>query len=435
MSVLSPVLQPILQPVLSSLTRAALPGSGLSAFSAAKYAIQQGAVDVNILVVGDSTGDATTEWVYLFGQWLGGQHPTHSVSYRVWNSSTLVYDPAISLGTGSGSRTIRIWNASVSGSRPTSWTGDWFPAIAGSNADIVLWSHGHNIYLSNAEPRLIRGDFLACMEPARQALPTAIHAMVIQNAHRDDTLTETLVAPVIRAICNDRGDTGVIDVCAAFLAAGKTPSLYLDNIHPNAAGEALWAQTVARYWQNSGPASRSTKPSWLDGIATNYIASARPVAANGSLNPGWAINGAGVTVAADTTVVDAGSTYSCKLTKPLGTFGLRCTVNSATTAPLRGKTVTMLVRMFIPEGNDTASGRIGISSTPAGTSLNWPSPVTGQGGWRWQVLPGHVVPDENNSALRIDVDQSSVTPSGTVTYIDRVILVEGTIPIDAVATT
>jgi hypothetical protein len=58
-----------------------------------------------IAVVGDSTGNATDEWVYLLGQHIAAQATGHKVVHRVWNgsawTSTNIQDP------GNGER---AWN-------------------------------------------------------------------------------------------------------------------------------------------------------------------------------------------------------------------------------------------------------------------------------------------------------------------------------------
>jgi lysophospholipase L1-like esterase len=81
-------------------------------------------------VLGDSTGNATNEWVYLFADWLADRYPGHTVRHRLWNIGTLKWDTPTQLQTGAGAvRSVEFdgtTNACVSirDSAITSITGD-----------------------------------------------------------------------------------------------------------------------------------------------------------------------------------------------------------------------------------------------------------------------------------------------------------------------
>jgi lysophospholipase L1-like esterase len=86
-----------------------------------------------VLVQGDSTGNATDEWVYLTTQWLAGLFPAYTVRHRIWNITTEGYDAptVLQVGTaglrrfidpGISSASKRIF--SIPDSATTSVTGD-----------------------------------------------------------------------------------------------------------------------------------------------------------------------------------------------------------------------------------------------------------------------------------------------------------------------
>lgn len=56
------------------------------------------------LILGDSTGNATNEWVYKYAQALGQRYPTHSVVYRLWDDTLQEYLPHQYIQVGSSDR-------------------------------------------------------------------------------------------------------------------------------------------------------------------------------------------------------------------------------------------------------------------------------------------------------------------------------------------
>ncbi|WP_152599898.1 SGNH/GDSL hydrolase family protein [Noviluteimonas dokdonensis] len=394
--------------------------------SAAKYAIQQGAADVNILVIGDSTGNDTTEWVYLFAQWLEAEYPSHAVSYRLWNDGGNVYDAAVAIGTGTGSRTIRIWNASVAGVRPAYFTGSKFaPAISSlTTPDLVIWSHGKN-NISQAGFPLIRGDFLAAMEMVRQAHPTSAHAVISQNPNRDDDDYLTWIDPTLREICADRGDTTLINVYGAF--AGKASSLYLDNLHPSDTGSALWASVVQGYWRQAAASPFTSLAAWLNTQATNLITNGDFSTWTGAVPTGWTVTGSGTTTTKDTGEVDGASPYSARVNCTAASSILRFSAGAPLLASLVGKTVTLAVRQKIPVAQASTVGRIAVAYT--GGAMTSSASTYGQGAWRWLVLSGVAIP-AGSAFLRCELYGDSAASAGSTVYYDRAILVEGDIPRD-----
>lgn len=55
-----------------------------------------------IQIQGDSTGNATDEWVYMLGQWIAARHPLAHVKYALWSDANQGYDPWAVLQAGAG---------------------------------------------------------------------------------------------------------------------------------------------------------------------------------------------------------------------------------------------------------------------------------------------------------------------------------------------
>jgi len=72
-------------------------------------------LDAAIGIITDSTGNAVDEWVYLTVADIAARHPTHRVSYRLWNDTTKGYDlTTIQNGVG-GDRHINYPTGSTFG--------------------------------------------------------------------------------------------------------------------------------------------------------------------------------------------------------------------------------------------------------------------------------------------------------------------------------
>jgi hypothetical protein len=71
-------------------------------FAALMAALREGQDDVAIGLVGDSTGDATDEWLYLVGQYLATTFPAYTVRHRVWSDATQAFAAPTTIQTGTG---------------------------------------------------------------------------------------------------------------------------------------------------------------------------------------------------------------------------------------------------------------------------------------------------------------------------------------------
>lgn len=64
--------------------------------------LKTGLLPCSILLLGDSTGNETTEWFYQLCSYLAAQFPAYRTTYRLWNDTTQAYDAPTTLGAGSG---------------------------------------------------------------------------------------------------------------------------------------------------------------------------------------------------------------------------------------------------------------------------------------------------------------------------------------------
>lgn len=399
-------------------------GGAITSLSSAKLAIADDAGDVNLLFIGDSTGDATNEWIYLFAQWLATEYPTHSVSYRLWNTGSSAYAAAKAISTGSGANTICIWNASVAGTTPIHHMGSNFAAaIADTNPDLIVWSHGHNLLHSDYYDR---AEFVGPMDQVRMALPSVPHAAVRQNPRRDDSLMAITVG-ALDALAEDYGDLALIDTYSLFIAQGKAGALYADNLHPSAAGSQLFLQAAKTAWNGSRAGdSPAVTDAFLESLGTNLLANANFADPSyvGGTPTGWYVTGDAVCTL-ETTIVDAGKSQCMKVASTASSSGLN--QNISTPSALSNKQATIAVRMYVPAGQAiTAAGVNLLRLTPIG-SYTISRGNSGVGGWRWFVV---TTPNLYEFAsFRVTLNPIAAAASSTV-YIDRVILVEGEFPRD-----
>ncbi len=103
---------------LGQTTRSTTPAAGvLAALHRSKTTVVQ--------LVGDSTGDATSEWFGLLGQQVGAAYPTFNVLHRAWNLTNQWYDLPTSLQAGpSGDSRITMAGSCAAQYPGTSTTGD-----------------------------------------------------------------------------------------------------------------------------------------------------------------------------------------------------------------------------------------------------------------------------------------------------------------------
>jgi lysophospholipase L1-like esterase len=244
-------------------TTAAVQQAGTAAFLAALRANTR---DLSLVVLGDSTGDEPYEWVRLTATHLASVFPRHTLLYYAWDKRTAKWRPAETVRRGTGSRTLRLWNGSVSGKSTHYPLPRLVRQVQGPRPDLVLLSFGHNEGVrsgAGADADRWGGQYTALVESVALLAPAATITHVLQNP-RFVAGEESLQArrqAVYANLARGRGQ-GTIDAHRPFLANPRWTTEWMrDPIHPNEAGQAAaWAPAVAAALTR-GPRGRPSRPS------------------------------------------------------------------------------------------------------------------------------------------------------------------------------
>jgi hypothetical protein len=375
-----------------------------------------------ILVVSDSTGNETTEWVYRLAQKLADENSSIQVNYYLWNVASNDYSSPVVIG--SGAIVVSLYNAAVSGSRPDYFYGSRFSTmVEGFSAlDLVIINHGHNLITQSADV-----DTLRKRTPQLLELPAMLLrkyegfglVYVAQNPRRDDNSYE----PVYRAIVESAGLTGadLADVYSEFIKAGKPASFYNDNIHPSFEGQTLFLDKIHKLFR---PAAHGALKGFIQAGGQNLLPNGDFVIYGAGGPAGFTLSG--VTAEKETTIKETGD-YSIKLTSAsLGQL-TSMAVDVPNLKDFANSVVTLAVRVFVPTINaDTSSGRIGLL-TPSNNTNNTAG-NSGKGGWHWRFVSVGVA--QSDTYLRAIVYAGSASTPGSVVYIDRMILCRGRLAYD-----
>jgi lysophospholipase L1-like esterase len=405
-------------------------------FSSAAYPVLQKLYhnngNVNVVIIGDSTGNESWEWVYLFAQKLGIQFPTHTVKYYLWEDTSLSYGAGITIQTGTGSNILNIYNASVAGKTiyyPIQY--GFVSQVITPNPDLVIISHGHNegnlsvdVEKWNNKTRYyLLGQYVA------QMVPNSAIMLIAQNPQVGSQV-QKLRAQMISEVAIRCG-YGFINVHDVFLSKPNWgTTLMLDSVHPNAEGAKVWIEEVMKHFKSfpelqpivQVPSSFSSRADNLltNGDFTNF-SSAIPDSWSALLSP---------TLSKDTTKFETG-TYGLKIVTAPSVQGA-IYQNVHLTNPnipinfYKGKTITFAVRLRKPQGQPATAGRLalydGLVTNTSRTSYE------SDGNFYWDCISLKVSNDATMIRAYIYGDTSS-TGNIEVT-VDRAILVFGELPKD-----
>jgi hypothetical protein len=412
--------------------------AGLATANAAKFLqrLRSNLGDVSWLILGDSTGNETTEWVYLTAQSLATQYPAYTVIYHLWDpTGGVAYDTGtsgtpVTLQTGSGSNTLHVWNCSVAGSATTYTRGSrWAAAVLAAKPHYITVSYGHNEGTSagGVTAEVWRTQMALLTESLTEAFPASELALVLQNPRADGVRDQESRAAVYREVAALRG-YGLIDVQAVFLAQPSlTAIINADNIHPNATGEALWANEVLRVLTWSVEARPRTQTPSLFAVPTRglLLNSDFSTFPSPPTLPYWTATNC--TLSKD---VRAGFTES-----PNG-YTVRMQAASAAQtsmyqdAPtglidyLKGKYVTALVRMRVASSQASTAGRVQIQDS-AGTYASAGSTDL-RDGWHWVAATKLI--DSATTFVRLRIYADSGTSASADISVSAAYLVVGPFP-------
>jgi len=291
--------------------------------------------------------------------------------------------------------------------------------------DLIVWNYGHNI-LNTFADGILQGEVIGPMEMVRLYAPTVPHAYVLQNPRRDDDTQATKIA-AIRSVATRRGDVSLVNFHDRWVAAGKPADWYEDNIHPNATGSGHNRDYFVEAWQAAPASAFDSLPPWLDTTATNLLTNGDFSNWPDTVPANWTVNGDAV-VEKDTDIVDGGAAYSLRITGPTAsTPDIRQSLSTASRNALAGKKITLAARL--------RSNASGVSTGAIHLQVNseFLQVVAGetfaQNGWRWAVIADVPVP-ETVTAIAVRLRSANTAIAGAYTNFDRVILVEGSNPMD-----
>lgn len=374
-------------------------------------AIENGVRDLDLLVIGDSTGNETSEWVYLFFTGLAARYPSHAFHYRLWNDTAQAYDAATVIG--SGIRKVTLWNAAMAGATTQSWQGvRYASAIRDTPADLVMISLGHN---EQPDSKSWRGRYLSLTETISAQKPAAAIVLVGQNPATGNSLQAQRI-DIYKDIAARRG-YGFIDAHAAFVEAGG--NLTADGIHPAVTGSRLWADVALSMFRRSRAEPRpQPQTPIIQKSPDNWAANGMLADWTGNTPSGWSFNLCAPTK--DTTGME---TEAAAVTVTCDSAGGNVYVPLDVTK-VKGKTVTVAVRVKIAAGAGNTTGRLAlIDSASSNIQINEAYPTSG---YRWMIHHGTI--SANATTARVQIYAGTV---GSQMTIDRVIVTEGLLPMDA----
>jgi hypothetical protein len=397
--------------------------------------LKRGASNASILIIGDSTGNGADEWVTLAAQKLATLFASYTVQIRYWNESTgIEYNAPQVIQAGTSSYILDIWNCSVSGQIPGYVQGfRWNTAIVPTNPDLIFISHGHNlgdptgvVYLE----QMGRNTFLSLTEELALQFPLAGIVLIAQNpstlAGREKW--QAIKANTLEQVVSMRG-YGFIDVHQAFIDT-KNPSAYIgDGTHPNSNGSILWADVVTKAMtdENTSIPTR-LNPSSLLVYSKNYLANPEFSSWAGTNPDNWTPNAMTVT-SKDTTNYESGL-HGCKLTTNAtsGTAQLEQGINlaSAGLLHLRGKQVTLAVRVFQPASNTVTVRAQIVDNTGSANARSLDVPLSTRDRYVW-LFATKILPIDATAIYVRLIPRTSGTNIVDATF-DRAYLVQGIIP-------
>lgn len=390
-----------------------------------------GLQDCTLFVETDSTGNETTEWVYLLAQWLAARYPTHTVVYKLWDNTSKTY-ATTNLQTGTGSRTLTIYNGAIPGAHC------YYPQLIGFTTlfpvdpDVVLVAYGHNegTHATEADGLTFAGRYRALIRRISLHFPSAEIALGIQNPQTTNTYQQ-LRSSFIRQTAQAYG-LALYDAQSMFLANPNWATQWMgDAVHPNATGSRLGMlpPVVALFDDRlTGPATPilSSMAQQIN-LLTNGDFSAYP--ATPGAPTGWTVLGGATAYKDPTNFETAGQ--ACKLVSGVGAAGWMQQNVDLTKYPIslfQGRVLSILVRSRRPNGNVSTSGRIQIYDGVSTGSTLQNATVQSDTGFYTEAISTKISPSATMVRVYLYAD-TSTAGSQEVTF-DRVSLVRGDMPID-----
>ena len=373
---------------------------------------------VIMLVVGDSTGNETHEWVYLLLEDLADNYPSYTFKWRVWNAGTDSYDAPVTISTGTGANTFTCYNASIPGEEATYVKGDRYATITNVQAFLTLVSFGHN---GLNDPDNQRSELSAFTCQMAVDYPDRPIVLIGQNPRTDSSAMDGKVKE-IRALAAEQG-YGFIDVYSTFNQYAKPLVNYMsDTLHPNLLGGHLWKSAVKKAF---GVAKKGAAGLPKNNISEMVLYNA----ADSATLEGWSRSGGAVVSKYSNPGFHETVGGSLKLTS-IGAGNVnKIVISSADIVQWRGKWVTLAVRVRVPSGEVADCGKIALYDGTNTVTTFKGSPESHGTKFFWQVASIKVNIAAPNLRAYIYADTGA---TGGTLYIDRVTVSSGRSPKDVI---
>lgn len=235
---------PLPSPVASEPPRPATPTSDTSSppppddVQAAVAHLDDSSAAFTLTVLGDSTGNDGDEWVANLAREFADENG-RPVSYNAWDATAGRYSAPLTFGQGDAAP-VTIWNGSAAGRGPDYSLAN-LPALAPSPSDVLVVNHGHN-FVTSQQGAADEASLITATATQWQTTPAV--AVTLQNPRLTDAARQDANLAAVRELVTGSSHT-VVDVTSAFRAQPDLASLLqADGTHPNAAGQALWLESV-----------------------------------------------------------------------------------------------------------------------------------------------------------------------------------------------
>ena len=223
--------------------KASKPESVVPSPEAALLQTMNGDDDLNISVLGDSTGDGADEWVTLWAMLLAADGA--SVSVKTWSHDSADWSEEPQ-SFGSGSRSITVWNGSVPGATPSYPIG-FKNLLQPVEPDVVVISYGHD---HEGGPGSLGTELSNLLDTARHRWDGDVPTVVtIQNPRQDSAALKAAEGQhAIREVARQR-ELPVVDINEVFHSVGDIESLMKNKVRPSPNGYMLWAWTMDEFFE------------------------------------------------------------------------------------------------------------------------------------------------------------------------------------------
>jgi hypothetical protein len=400
--------------------------------------------DVYLFINSDSTWNGSTEPLYRWvAEYLCPDATTHTVIYRLWVDGSGWQTP-VTLQTGTSGRTIYVDNAAIPGSGLVYIQGANEKAIwaDGRIYDLFIVNHGHNLGATTTEAQ----NYSLMMSAISSWM--YIHAkadfiVVLQNPWLEYLAFSRATQAGWRRIATELG-LGIIDVSSRFEALGDLNDPAVGGVggpidlryykqdgqgglHPSipaGVDVALPALVIALSEAPATGSATMLRP--FNRPATNLMPNPAYTAWTGSAPDSHTLSN--VTAAKSVAYAERGL-YAMALTCGAGASPTK-SVDLSNLLPLaRGKWLSYIARVWVPASLSTTAGRAQLATTGATSrsAASQPSSV-GRDGWRWVMACHNILETDTSITANMLCGDAASADSGKTIYVDREIVVIGTVP-------